>query len=134
MVDDLQVGLLTYEWLSDRGSLEYDARRYAVVKHGPFSNRWTLENEAGVEIEAQKSSFFREFVLRTNSGTITVKAQSPFGRGFVFRSADQMVGVIRPIHLFTRRAVVDCDASVPETVQVFAFWLVGLLWQRAQSA
>jgi hypothetical protein len=47
--------------------------------------------------------------------------------------SDIVRGSIRPIHLFTRRAVIECSDDVPELVQLFCFWLIALMWRRAQK-
>ena len=58
-------------------------------------------------------------------------AAAPIGRTFHISTAGTTQGTIRPAHPFTRRAFVECNDSVPELVQLFAFWLAALTWKRA---
>jgi hypothetical protein len=134
MAQGRQMGLLTFNWLTEQGSLGYDGREYTIRKHGPMSGRWTLEEDGGVQCDAQKpSALFREFVIQTGSAEFTSMAQSPFGRSYDLLSGGARVGTIEPAHPFTRRAVIDCDASISERDQLFAFWLAALTWKRAAN-
>jgi hypothetical protein len=74
---------------------------------------------------------FRSFDVRAGGVQLTVKAQSSFTRSFEILSDDSVVGTIRPVHPFTRRASIECGPSVPELVQLFSFWLAALTWRRA---
>jgi hypothetical protein len=132
VADDRQVGVLTFNQLTEQGTLRYADQEYAIRKHGPFSGRWTVEDGSEVLIEATKpSSLFREFNIKSSSVEFSAKAQNPFGRSFDLISGDATIGTIYPRHMFTRRAEIVCDASVPEFEQLFAFWLVVLTWKRA---
>ena len=59
-------------------------------------------------------------LLQRERGTFTITRQ------------DQVVGLIKPQHAFTRRAVILCEPSVPLLTQLFCFGKVALLW-RAES-
>jgi hypothetical protein len=123
---------LTFNWFTEQGTVEWNGTVYDVVKHGPFSGHWTLEWPDGVVIEAQKTSAFaRRFELESDSGPITLQALSIFTRAFELLQTDSVVGTITPMHPFTRRATIQCQARVDELTQLFSFWLVVITWKRA---
>ena len=137
-IQGLRVGPVSveYNWFTEQGHIQFPAAAYTVRKHGLMSGRWTLE-QGGSQIvaDAQKpSALFRSFEVRGEGGAFTLKAETPFTRTFVLIVGDQIMGRIRPVHAFTRRAVLECGDSLPEELQVFAFWLVGLLWKRAAES
>ncbi len=106
-----------------------------MVKHGPASGRWTLEQAGQICAEALKpSALVRSFDLRVGEAQFTVQAQSLFSRTFDILFGEQTVGVIRTVHVFTRRAVIECSLEIPEAVQLFAFWLAALTWKRSSKS
>lgn len=125
---------LTFNWFSEQGTIRLGGDEFEVVKHGPLSGHWTLENGGQVFASALKpNAFFRAYELSMAGADFTVQPQSAFTRRFDIVFAGQVVGNIRPAHLFTRRAYIEGNAQVPELVQLFAFWLVAIAWRRAQQ-
>jgi hypothetical protein len=124
-----------FNFFTEQGMIRMGPRTMQVVKHGPMSGRWTLEEAGQVVAEAQKpNAFFRSFELRAESTLFTVEAQSPFVRAFDIRVEGRTVGTIRPAHPFTRRAFVECSPEVSEAGQLFSFWLAALAWRRAANS
>jgi hypothetical protein len=120
--------------LSEQGSLSIGGATYEVVKHGPMSGHWTLEAAGQIVAEARKpSAMFRTIVVTCGEAALTVQAASPFTRVFELTVGEGVVGSVRPVHLFTRRALMECDAAVPQLAQMFAFWLVVLSWRRTAN-
>lgn len=136
-IQGLRVGAVSveYDWFTEQGHIQFPAAAFTVRKHGPLSGRWTLEQHGSRTLaEAHKpSAIFRAFEVRGEGVAFTLKAESPFTRIFLLIVGDQVVGRIRPVHAFTRRALIDGDDSLPDELQVFAFWLVGLMWKRASE-
>jgi hypothetical protein len=125
---------LTFSWVSEQGTIRLGADEFEVVKHGPLSGRWTLESGGQVVAVAQKpSAMFRAYELSMAGLDFVVQPQSAFTRCFDIVFAGQAVGSIRPAHLFTRRAFIECNSQVPELVQLFAFWLTAIAWRRAAN-
>jgi hypothetical protein len=125
--------------LSEQGRLSLGGAAYEVVKHGPMSGHWTLEGGGRVVAEARKpSAMYRTMVVSCGEAALTVRAASPFTRVFevlvgesdVDGAAARVVGSVRPVHPFTRRAIMECDAAVPQLAQMFVFWLVAMSWRR----
>ena len=133
VADERVIADVTFDFLTEQGTILHRGELLAVVKHGPMSGRWTLERDGVVLAEAYKPSMFqRRFDVTASTGPLIVEAKSPFGRGFhVVAGTDQIVGDIHPAHGFSREAIVDCEPSVAERDQLFAFWLVALAWRRA---
>ena len=125
-----QEAILTFDWLTEQGALHLGARECRIVKHGWTSGRWTLEDDTGVLAEAQKlSAFSRTMEIRAGEYTLTARGKM-FSRQFTLESGGQSIGLVAPMHMFTRRARVECGTDVPEMVQLFTFWLVALMWKR----
>jgi hypothetical protein len=123
---------VTFNFLSEQGTIALGGVTLQVVKHGWLSGKWTLESGAGTYAVAVKpSSLYRSFDLDAGQMQFNLAAASPLGRTFNVTASGTTLGTIRPAHLFTRRAFVECDDSVPELVQLFAFWLTALTWKRA---
>lgn len=122
---------LTFNFLSEQGTIALGGLQFTVVKHGWLSGRWTLESGAGVYAEANKRTMIRSFQLQAGNLEFTAQAASPLTRCYEISSANAVRGTIQPVHPFTRRTIIECDSSVPELVQLFAFWLAALTWKRA---
>jgi hypothetical protein len=120
---------LTFSTFTEQGTLKLGSEEFAVRKHGAFSGRWTLEREGGIYAEARKS-MLRQFEINSQGATFRVQARW-FSRTFEILSDQDVIGMIRRAHPFTRRATIDCNSSFPELLQLFSFWLVAIVWRRA---
>ncbi|WFB34894.1 hypothetical protein P3T73_12060 [Kiritimatiellota bacterium B12222] len=126
---------IKYQWLSEQGSIITAHRQYDIVKHGIMSGRWTQEESGQVIAVAQKPSpFSRSFNLRHASLELTLQAATAFTRNFEILLKGEVIGHIQPAHMFTRRATVVCPLTIPEDLQLFLFWLVGLSWKRSSES
>jgi hypothetical protein len=127
-------GHLSFTTFGESGGISLeDGAEFSIVKQGWLQRRWTLERGGMVCAEAQKpSAFFRTFAVQTDAVTFTVQAASAFSRIFHIAMEGVVVGVIRPAHVFTRRAFVECDPALPEVAQLFAFWLAAISWRRSR--
>jgi hypothetical protein len=127
--------IVTFNFLSEQGTIALGGVTLQVVKQGWLSGHWTLDTEAGPYAQAVKpNALFRSFNIDAGGQQFNVAAASPIGRTFNITADGQTLGTIRPAHPFTRRAFVECDSSVPELVQLFAFWLTALTWKRAANS
>lgn len=124
-----------YDWLTEQGQIILGNMGYDIRKHGVFSGRWTLEQSGRIVAEAHKpSAMFRSFEIDCHDAHFTVRAESALTRAFEIVLDERVIGYIRPMHAFTRRASIQCDGSIPELMQLFSFWLVGLTWRRSASS
>jgi hypothetical protein len=99
-----------------------------------LSGHWSVEEEGKVLAEALKpNALFRAFEIHCDSLDFTAQAPSVFSRGYEIVSEGSVVGTLRTVHAFTRRATIECQQSVPELAQVFAFWLAVITWRRSAS-
>lgn len=102
-----------------------------VQKQGPFSGRWLLKSEEGICAEAFKQSLlFRDFQIQADGMTLELKAPSAFHRRYEFIADGRVMGSLWAEHAMTRQCCIECDESISERTQVFAFWLATLGWQR----
>jgi hypothetical protein len=125
---------LTFYFLTEQGTISLGGAEHSVRKHGWLSGHWTLECDGDIYADAEKpSAMFRSFEIRTSEMKLTIKAQSAFTRAYEILAGGSVVGTIRPVHTFTRRAFIECSSSVPELAQLFSFWLVVLTWRRAAN-
>lgn len=126
--------IVTFNFLSEQGTIALGGMTFQVVKHGWLSGHWSLESGAGPYAQAVKpNALYRSFNIDAGGKEFQVAAASAFGRTFSIAADGQTLGTIRPAHPFTRRAFVECEAAVPELVQLFAFWLTALTWKRAAN-
>jgi hypothetical protein len=126
---------IEYDWFTEQGRIVHSHIGYDIRKHGVFSGHWTLEQAGSVVAEALKpSAMFRSFEVTSQSVHFTVRAESALARAFEILVGQQVVGTIRPAHAFTRRATIQCSDAIPEHIQLFSFWLVGLTWRRSASS
>lgn len=135
LIRDLPAGeaSLEFDWLSEQGSISYAGKIYRIEKQGHFSGHWTVEREERIADAQKESVLTRTFLLNTDSGTYTLQAQSIFSTSFELLQSGQRVGTIARKHPFTRRSLIDCRPSVDEMTQLFAFWLVVIIWRRASD-
>ncbi len=125
----------SFRFFGEQGEIFLAGATYMVRKHGLLSERWTLERNGEICAEAIKpSGLLRRFEIRSGGKLFALKAQSAMTRTYNVFSSDTVVGTIRPAHFFTRRAFVDCSPSVPGLLQLFAFWLAAITWQRAANS
>jgi hypothetical protein len=119
-----------FDWFTEQGRIRGTLGTFEVRKHGLLSGRWTLERNGQVMCEATKPSLSRVFEIRQENLRITLQAAHPFTRTFHLLEQGQPIGTITPLHPFSRRATVHCTRQIPETVQLFCFWLTAMSWRR----
>lgn len=124
--------VVEYDKLSEQGGISSNGVEFLVRKHGPLSGRWTLEQAGNIVAEAHKASaMFRHIEMSgQDMHPVSVRAESTFTRVFDIIIRQEVVGHVRPVHAFTRRAIMECQPVIPPHIQLFVFWLVALLWNR----
>lgn len=124
-----------FSWPGEQGAIALGGSEFAIRKHGFMSGHWTLEDGSGVLAEAEKTNpLLRSFRMQAAGMDLIVRAQSPMTRCFVIELGERVLGEIRPAHPWTRRAYIECDPSLPEFVQLYAFWLAALTWRRRNNS
>lgn len=125
-------GSVCFSLFSEQGTISKNGARLKISKNGWFRGRWSLAHNDRVLAEARKPSIFsRSMQIQTESAVYVLKPRSLFTRGFNIICQNRVIGRILPKHAWTRRAEIKCDSSVPEEIQLFAFWLVAMIWMRA---
>lgn len=120
--------------LVDGGNLEYDGVKYRLNRNGFLSSGFTLSDDSSTIATAEKTPFARSFRVDHTGRTYTLKAASIFTRKFIVQTEGDTIGVIYPEHPFTRKCIIDLPPDTPIPLQLFMFWLVALMWRRAQNA
>ena len=125
---------LEVNWMSEEGAIIADGTQFQVRKHGMFSGRWSLDQNGQAAAVAQKrSAFMRTFDITDAMGACVLRAESAFGRGFRLEREGKVIATVIPDHAFTRRTTIEiCDPQWMFSTVSFSFWLVGLIWRRAQ--
>ena len=120
-----------FNFMSEQGNITLDSSYYDI-KHTWLSGEWSLESDGRViAIAIKPNPLTRFFEVSYDSRELVLRAESPFTRSFAIEQDNRFLGMIEPMHPFTRRATVDCSSSVPIPVQIFLFWLTVLMWKRA---
>jgi hypothetical protein len=122
-----------FNFMSEQGNITFQSGYYDI-KHTWLSGEWSLESDGRVIVIAIKPNpLTRFFVVSYDGRELVLKAMSPFGRSFVIEQDNRVLGMIEPMHTFTRRATIDCSSSVAIPIQLFMFWLTVLMWKRASQ-
>jgi hypothetical protein len=68
------------------------------------------------------------------AGDLVLRAESPLGGSFSVDRGRNVIARIAPDHPFTRRASIEVLTDKWDfAIMSFLFWLVVLMWRRAQS-
>ena len=123
--------IVAFDFFTEQGYISLGNVAFTIRKQGAFSGRWTL-NDGSLQVgdAAKPNPFFRSVEIVVHQARFSLSAQSPWSRCFAISVGRRLIGEIRPVHLFTRRAIIDCSPELPELGQLFAFWLVAMLWRR----
>ena len=57
-----------------------------------------------------------------------------WSRTFVLSEKTARLGSVYPEHALTRKAVIDLPEEISLAGRIFMFWLVLILWKRAEAA
>jgi hypothetical protein len=123
---------LDVAWFRERGEVTIDRCVYEVGREGLMSGAFTLSLGGETLASAIKPSVFtRLFEIEHDGRSYVLESASSFVRKFVLRDADgHEVGAVRPVHLVSRKAIVDLPPELPLEFQVFVTWLVIVMWKR----
>lgn len=133
--DGEEVGQLVPASLRERASFTVKDVAFAFYREGLVSGDFLLDFQGSVISRAQKTSVLkRRFTLAFDDQSYTLGASSAFRRAFVLSEDEVEVGRIRPLKMFSNKAEIDLPDAAPLPVQVFCFWLVLILWKRAEAA
>jgi hypothetical protein len=126
---------VNFDALREQGSIILEPDYYDV-KHVWQRGEWTLElGDKILAVAIKPNPFTRVFEVSSYEGhNLVFMAESPFTRTFLIEQNGKMLGMIEPVHAFTKRASIDCSSSVPIPVQIFLFWLTVLMWKRAANS
>ncbi len=119
-----------FNFMGEQGNITLESSYYDI-KHTWLSGEWSLKSDGRVvAIAIKPNPLTRLFEVSYDSRELVLKAESLFSRSFMIEQDNRFLGMIEPMHAFTRRATVNCSSSVPIPIQFFLFWLTVLMWRR----
>lgn len=100
-----------------------------------LSGSFLLESAGSILARATKpSALFRSFLVEHAGGQYRLEAESVMLRKFILYAGDKQIGSVHPERALTRKAVIDLPEEIPLPARLFMFWLVVILWNRADSS
>jgi hypothetical protein len=119
----------------EAGAFTIEGQPYRIYREGWMSGAFLLESGGRQIGRAIKPSAFRsQFDLELDGSRYSLQRTALFGRTFTILRGGAEVGSIRPVSVFSRRALIDLPSDWPLSVKVFVFWLVLVIWNRDRSA
>lgn len=129
------VALLDVSRWREAGAISIQGQPYRLYREGLMSGGFVLEKEGQIVARAIKPSpFSARFDLELNAHRCSLRRASIFGRSFSVFQDGVAVGSIHPASMFSRRTIIDLPTDWTVPVQVFAFWLVLVIWNRDSAA
>ena len=128
------VANLDLAWFREKGELAIQGRTFEIGREGIMSGVFLLRGDGRTIASATKpSAFRRSFDVVFDQTGYKLETVSPFVRRFVLWKDRRVVGSIHPVHLFSRKAIMELPEYLPLEVQVFIAWLVIMLWKRGAT-
>jgi hypothetical protein len=122
-------------WFGERAEIRAGGQTYSAYREGLLAGTFVLQSGERALARARKASaFLRAFDIDLAGRPLELKATSFWAREFVLFEGGVPVGRIGPAGWFGRRAVIDLPPDVPLPAQLFLFWLVLVLWRRADGS
>jgi hypothetical protein len=133
--DDQTVAELDRRWFKEDGTLQIQNETYRIARQSTFSGAWELSQDGMVLVSATKPSALRRaFELRVGDVTYALEARSAWSRAFDLKHGQTVVGRFEPTGWLSRKMRIQLPANLSLAVQIFATWLVILLWRRAAQS
>ncbi|WP_411846800.1 hypothetical protein AAFN60_04530 [Roseibacillus persicicus] len=130
--DGAEPCVLTFNWMSEQGTITVGHTRYEVEKQGMMSGEWHLKKGHVFYKALKPNPFTRRFEITGPEGPATLLAAG-LGRPMTLKGGGHDL-TFSPNHLFTRKATISGQGH-DLTLTAFAFWLTALTWKRsAQSS
>ncbi|MEO6709391.1 MAG: hypothetical protein ABIP42_07415 [Planctomycetota bacterium] len=132
---DAAAGTIVIPWLGEQGTFTSSGRSWTMAReawlHGSF-----LMKQAGRSFATadKPGAFFRSFQVSFDNEYFIWEAESPWGRSFLLRKGNAVIGSMRPVHTFSRRAAIDLPDDLSLERKAFLVWLALLMWRRHQSS
>ena len=122
-------------WSREAGAFKIDRSEYELGREGWVSGDFYLKHRGQQKATATKTSAWtRSFVVRHGGERFELEAPSAFCRTFHLKKAGRVVGTIKPLSWWTRKAVADLPMELPVETRVFITWLVLVMWKRSRES
>ena len=118
-----------FGWVREVGSFEFDGESFRIARETSLG-AFVLTGASGVACRARQIAYSRRFEVDVDGQKVTLAPRSLFSRGFVLKKAGVIVGDIQRTW-FTGKATIDLPEDLPQTVQIFLYWLATIMWRRS---
>ena len=125
-----RVGTISTAWVRERAAMSVRGMTCELYRESMWGRFLATVNGEIIASADKPSAFHRRFIIQFEDREIESVAESPLGRSFILREHGHDIGAIRPLHVFTRKAMIDLPDDFPIEISVFTFWLVVLMWRR----
>jgi len=133
--DGVAIAEIDMAWFRERADVKIGEQTFSLYRQSAAKGSFTLQSGDTILAQAQKiSAFSRAFRIDTAGRKLTLKATSAWRRQFEVSENEALIGRIGPTGWAGRTSVIDLGIDLPVPVQVFLFWLVVVLWRRADDA
>lgn len=106
-----------------------------AYRKGFLRPEFVLERDGKVVATAVKSSIWKSRLdLALGQQTCEVKPKSFFGTTYLLQNGVEQIGSIERERWFTYRSRIDLPSGWPLPLQIFVFWVVYVMWKRAEAA
>jgi hypothetical protein len=132
---DEKVAELDMFTFRERASAWIGNRNYMFARESILQGTYALKDGDQVLARAQEYGWLRpSFDVEVAEGQATLRSASFWRRDFELRKGAAPIGCIYSTGWFRRKIVIDLPdgLSIPE--QIFLFWLVQVIWRRADSS
>jgi len=133
--DGVAIAEIDMAWFRERADIKIGGQTFSLHRQSAIKGSFALQSGDNILAQAQKiSAFSRAFRIDTAGRKLTLKATSAWRRQFEVSENETLIGRIGPTGWAGRTSVIDLGNNLPVPVQVFLFWLVVVLWRRADDA
>jgi hypothetical protein len=133
--NDTAIAIIDASLMREAAELTIKGSTYRAYREGLVSGAFILEGGGAMLARAVKpSALYRSFEVELEGRRLTLEADSVWTRKFVLSERGVPVGSVYPENAFTKKAVIDFPEEISLAGRVFLFWLVMILWKRAENA
>jgi len=125
---------VTFTSFGRGGAIRLGAMEYLVSEEGLLKPTWHLSlNGQSVATLRRPTVFKNVHELESSNGILQIVRPDRLQQRYEFRRGEAVVGTIVKVHPFTRRTIIECQPDVPVVDQLFAFWLLAILWRESSG-
>ena len=133
--DGIAIADIDMAWFGERAEVTIKGCPYCVRRESVLEGTFALKRGDEVLARAVKPSMLvRAFEVEFAERRLEMQALAVWSNEFGLFDAGAQIGRIGRVRWFGWETVIDLPNDIALPVQVFLFWLVLILWRRAQAA